>query len=408
MSNQRKVHAAEMKALDERKKIEQVMKERAEERATLELERLAEAAGGKKRVERVDWMYSGPGANGAGSGVTEEMEGYLLGKRRLDGLVKRSEADAVKKEGGQDKFMALNENANSVRDTASKIANDPMLAIKKQEQAAYEAMMADPAKRKQLQAAAGVVADDDVDRDRKHRRSRHRHRDDEGHRSKRRKHSDDYDDERSSRRHRSHRHRHRSRSSEYDRRRSRSPRPRRRDDRAHDDRYARSDRRRDYSSSRSRSTPRRHYASGRTERSRDRRSSYPSPRRSGSSDSQSRASLKHRHQNSKTDRRSRSPPSFSRSRNSKPYHSPSEEKDEAAEEAERARKLAAMQSNAHDLEADRDKRLAAIREQETKQREEDDKLRSTKGKFVGSLRREAEGVDMSRRLQDRRGGSMDD
>lgn len=47
MSNQKRVWAEEKKALDERKKTEQVLKERAEERALLELEQLQEAAGGK-------------------------------------------------------------------------------------------------------------------------------------------------------------------------------------------------------------------------------------------------------------------------------------------------------------------------------------------------------------------------
>ncbi|CAN9385003.1 unnamed protein product [Alternaria alternata] len=102
MSNQKRVWAEENKALEE------LLKERAEERALLELEKLQEAAGGKKRVDRVDWMYNGPGAGGpgAGGGVSEEMEGYLLGKRKLDGLVQRSEADALKKDAGEEGFMA--------------------------------------------------------------------------------------------------------------------------------------------------------------------------------------------------------------------------------------------------------------------------------------------------------------
>ncbi|KAI7523198.1 hypothetical protein KC331_g18809 [Hortaea werneckii] len=158
MSNQRRVWEEEKKALDERKKTEEVLKERAEERKVLELERLQEQAGGRKRVDRVDWMYNGPGSGGPGvGGVTEEMEGYLLGKRKLDGLVKRSETENLKKDAGEEGFMAVNANANNMRDTASKVASDPMLAIKKQEQAAYEAMMNDPARRRQLLAAAGMT-----------------------------------------------------------------------------------------------------------------------------------------------------------------------------------------------------------------------------------------------------------
>ncbi|KAK4495408.1 hypothetical protein PRZ48_013739 [Zasmidium cellare] len=402
MTNQRRVYNEELKALEERKKTDQVLKERAEERAIQELERLQEAAGGKKRVDRVDWMYGGPGSGGPGAGgVTEEMEGYLLGKRKLDGLVKRNEGEALKKDAGEEGFMALNTNANSARDTMAKVSNDPMLAIKKQEQAAYEAMMNDPTKRRQLMAAAGKDVEEDRDKDRKHkhRHRHHRHRDEDGHRSKRRRHSDDYDDERRSHRHRSHRHRRRSPSES--RSRSRSPHSRRRDDRDRDDRR---DRRRDYSVSRSRTPPRRRDEDDR----KDRRRSYPSPRRS---DSRSRSPYQPRRddRSSRRDERRRRSPSYSRGRNEKPYVSPPEDsKNDTDEEAERAKKLAAMQSNASDLEADRKARLTALDEREQKQREEDDRKRSDKGRFIGDVRKDAEGVGLGRRLADRPRGGMDD
>ncbi|KUL82947.1 hypothetical protein ZTR_10268 [Talaromyces verruculosus] len=139
--NQEKTWLAEKKALEERKRIDQMMRERQEERQMLEIQQLQEAAGGKKRLNRVDWMYSGPSSGQLGT--TEEMEGYLLGKRRIDGLIKGSENQKLEKAAAEDSFMAL-QNANTARDTAAKIREDPMLAIKKQEQAAYEAMMNDP------------------------------------------------------------------------------------------------------------------------------------------------------------------------------------------------------------------------------------------------------------------------
>ena len=414
MSNQKRVWAEEKKALDERKKTDQVLKERAEERQIQELERLQEAAGGKKRTDRVDWMYNGPGSGGAGvgGGVTEEMEGYLLGKRRLDGLVKRSESENLKKEAGQEGFMVAGGNANTARDTMSKVANDPMLAIKKQEQAAYEAMMSDPAKRKQLMQAAGQEEADkgkdrekerEKDRERRHRRHRHRHRDerdDDYHRSKRRRYSDE-DDERRSHRYQSHRHRRRSRSMSDDpRSRSRSP-GRRLDDR--DDRRYRSQHdRRNYDHSRSRTPPRRREYD---EDNRDRGPSYPSPRRSGSSDSRSRSPYRPRKQesfsNNRQDRRSQSHNSVQ-----KPYTSPPDDK-KVDEEAERAAKLAAMQSNASELETDRKTRLADIAAMEAKRKEEDDRKRSDRAGFIGSVRKDAEGVDMGRRLLNR-GGRMDE
>jgi hypothetical protein len=402
MSNQKRVWAEENKALEERKKTDQVLKERAEERALLELEKLQEAAGGKKRTDRVDWMYNGPGAGGpvAGGGVTEEMEGYLLGKRKLDGLVQRSETEAMKKDAGEEGFMALNSNANTSRDIASKVASDPMLAIKKQEQAAYEAMMNDPARKRMLLQAAGQdVADDKKDRRHKHRSSRHHRDDDDSHRSKRRRHGDE-DEERRSHRHRSHRHRERSRS------RSRSP-YKRSDDRDRDEHRHRSRRHRDRSASRSRSPRRRREDDDHKER----RKSYPSPKRSGSSRSKSRSPYRARRDDHSRQQRRRSP-SYERSGNRQPksHRSPPREakRDEAAEQAEREKRLAAMQSNASELEVDRRARLADLDARDAKQREEDDRKRSDKANFIGGIRKEAEGVDTGRRLQGGRGGRDED
>lgn len=400
MSNQKRVWAEEKKALDERKKTDQVLKERAEERQIQELERMQEEAGGKKRVDKVDWMYSGPGSGGPGAGgVTEEMEGYLLGKRRLDGLVKQSESANLKKDAGQEGFMALNQNANSARDTMAKVASDPMLAIRMQEQAAYEAMMNDPVRRRQLLQAAGKEEDDGKGRERRHRRHRHSHRDDEDrHRHKRRRHSDDDDDDR---RHRRRSHRHRRHSPSASRSRSRTP-PRRRHDDERDNRKRGSRRDRSRSAERSRSPPRR---SRDDYDRRDRKRSYPSPRRSGSSNDRSRSPYQRKERGStRESRRFSDRPNGNR----KPYTSPPEDLSKDDEEAERAAKLAAMQSNATELESERKARLADLESQEAKQREEDDKKRSEKGKFIGGVRSQAEGVDAARRFQDRRGRVEED
>ncbi len=60
-----------------------MMRERQEERQMLEIQQLQEAARRKKRLESGRLMYSGPSSGQLGT--TEEMEGYLLGKRRIDG-----------------------------------------------------------------------------------------------------------------------------------------------------------------------------------------------------------------------------------------------------------------------------------------------------------------------------------
>src|SRR5271163_2213902 len=189
MSNQKKVWEEEKKALEERKKVDQIMKERQEERQIQELQQLQEAAGGTKRLARVEWMYNGPSTDQAGT--TEEMEGYLLGKRRVDGLLKGTENQKLEKAAKVDSFMAL-QTVNTARDTAAKIREDPMLAIKKQEQAAYEAMMNDPIKRRQLLKAAGQEQPAD-ERDRKRRKHHHRHHPDD--RDRRSRHQSGHYDE---------------------------------------------------------------------------------------------------------------------------------------------------------------------------------------------------------------------
>ncbi|OAQ59857.2 pre-mRNA-splicing factor CWC25 [Pochonia chlamydosporia 170] len=172
--NQQAVYEEEQKALAERKRTQQRVNEIKEERAKEELQRQLEAAGGKKRVDRVDWMYQGP--TDGQVGTSEETEAYLLGKRRIDNLIKGTDHKKLEKSAGEDSFMAL-QNANSARDTASKIRDDPLLAIKRQEQAAYEAMMNDPIKRRQLMANMGIEDEKKKGRSRdKEHRHRHKHR----------------------------------------------------------------------------------------------------------------------------------------------------------------------------------------------------------------------------------------
>jgi hypothetical protein len=83
-------------------------------------------------------------------------------------------------------------------------------------------------------------------------------------------------------------------------------------------------------------------------------------------------------------------------------------RNEVAEQAEREKRLAAMQSNASELEGDRRTRLADLDARDAKQREEDDRKRSDKANFIGGIRKEAEGVDTGRRLQSGRGGRDED
>src|SRR2546421_7363783 len=323
LSNQKRVWEEERKALEERKKTDQMMKERQEERHIQEIQELAEASGGAKRLARVDWMYNGKGADGQ-PGTTEEMEGYLLGKRRIDGLIKGTDNQKLEKSAKEDSFMAQ-QNANTARDTAAKVREDPLLAIKKQEQAAYEAMMNDPVKRKMLLKASRGGEPTSLEREHKRRKHHHRHRD----------HRDDED----------RRSKHRSRRYEGDE--SRHGGSRRKDENRDD--YARSRdnrRQRSYSSSssRSRSPPPR----------RSRQSPPPyRRRRSYSPDHRDRSrSPYYNKESGKEVRKMQSwhnsgPPRRPRSRSPKRENASIVEEDKAA-------KLAAMQQAASELDQDRD------------------------------------------------------
>lgn len=413
--NQQAVWEAEQQALAERKATQQRINEIREERAKEELQQQLEAAGGKKRVDRVEWMYQGP-TDGA-VGTTEETEAYLLGKRRIDNLIKGTEHKKLEKASGEDSFMAL-QNANTARDTASKIRDDPLLAIKKKEQATYEAMMNDPIKRRQLMARAGVDDGDERKRDKERRRE-------ERHRRKHRRHRTR---SRSGERERGHRHRRHSRPES----RSRSPRSHRRDD--SEDEYRRRSRRRDHSNDRrhrsgrddyedrDRDRSRRHDRNGNGERDDTARHDHKERGNdSGSEDGESRRRQRTRSPSAERSRHSRQGqyPRNSDYRNGdrrngdrRPPRTQDARgaEDDKAKEEERARKLAAMQSAASELDVDRVKRLAALEEREKAAREADDRGRERGGDrgFVNGLHRQAGKLDLGERMGRGRQGLVRD
>ncbi|WFD18149.1 RNA-splicing factor [Malassezia caprae] len=130
--NQEKVWMQEQEAEAERKKLEELRKEREQERQMQELQRIHEAAGGKRRSERVEWMYATPASS---SGPSEaELEDYLLGKKRVDKLLQGNEAQQLTRDAVPTAQEDPDE-ARASRDMAIKIREDPLFAIKKQEQA---------------------------------------------------------------------------------------------------------------------------------------------------------------------------------------------------------------------------------------------------------------------------------
>lgn len=375
-SNQEKVWLQEQEAAAERKKLEELRKEREHERQMQELQRIHEEAGGKKRVERVEWMYNTPAAK---SGPSEgELEDYLLGKKRVDKLLQGNEAEQLSRTadiGAKD-----TPSANTQRDMAAKIREDPLLAIKQQEQAVYEMLMKDPTRLRQMRAKMGLEPE------RKERKHRHRHRDHDERRDDRHRHRDerrsDYD----------------RRDRDYDRRHDDRYRHRSRDDRErydrHDDRerYDRSDDRGDRYERRDDRMPRR--------TPRDDRDGY----RSRPDDSYDRAARrdrtytprdtpKHTHDTRPPRPRSRSP-------------------QRPRSDADREAKLAAMMSDAKRMDDERSARIQKITAEERNTQAEEDQRRNdahdhSKWREGGGTGKAAFLVDQQRSLWGEQSGGMD-
>lgn len=138
LKNQAAVWQREQDAIAERKKILERQKEIQQERERNELLALQESATGKKRVQRMEWMYSGVSSGGK-TQEDEETEEYLLGKRRIDKFSKGDE-DGLERDVVAERFAikkndAVNGETSVVmtKDLTRKIQNDPMaLIIQKQ------------------------------------------------------------------------------------------------------------------------------------------------------------------------------------------------------------------------------------------------------------------------------------
>ncbi|KKY36748.1 putative pre-mrna-splicing factor cwc25 [Diaporthe ampelina] len=162
MTNQRRVYDAEQAALQERKLTEARLEEIRRERQIEETQKQLEASGGQKKVDRVEWMYQGPNDGGRDE---YSSEAFLLGKRRIDSVLRGDDMKKVEKTAGPTgETPGPVPVIASARDTAAKIREDPLVAIKRQEQGAYQAMMKDPSKRRTavtttMTMSASIVTD---------------------------------------------------------------------------------------------------------------------------------------------------------------------------------------------------------------------------------------------------------
>ena len=393
--------------MEEKKKLDQLRKEKEEERQLQELQRLQEEQTGKKSKEKLEWMYATP-ATGSSQNAND-LEDYLLGKKRVDKILIGTENEKVKLSfvlnrfypskhspqiGASHKNFIAVQNANTARDIAAKIREDPLLAIKQQEAAAYEALMSNPLRLREMQERNGIKPSKkekkDKRRDKKERKEQRR-RERERHNSPMSYSDDERDDDR-------------RRTSQP----RRSPSPR--------DRYSRSP----VDSRRYRDRDDRHHPSYSPPRRSDRRSHSPEPRHGrrqgnyGMDTSRSRASDERqprwpRSDESDPDVRERRARSRSRSPDMrirhdggggprKRYRSPSPVHDHkrtrpspplkpptaTSASEDRAARLAAMSSNAAEMSTERKDRLNALLEKEKVELEVEERARA-KSKGMGGF-----------------------
>jgi hypothetical protein len=154
--NQEKVWKREQQVLEEQRKLDIFKKEKAEERSREEMEFLR--SGRKKpRVAKMDWMYAA-GPNTSQNHIDEEKEAYLLGKKKITFDATPQAAESFNPT--QSSIYGLS--ANNVKDIAAKVFNDPLLAIKKREQASLDAVLRNPLLVKKLKREKREKAPNDL------------------------------------------------------------------------------------------------------------------------------------------------------------------------------------------------------------------------------------------------------
>ncbi|KAH9178749.1 Pre-mRNA splicing factor-domain-containing protein [Lactarius sanguifluus] len=397
MKNQERVWLEEKKALEERKKLEQLRKEKEEERQLQELQRLQEEQTGKKRTEKLEWMYATP-ATGS-SQNPNDLEDYLLGKKRVDKILIGTENEKI---GAAHKNFIAVQNANTARDVAAKVREDPLLAIKQQEAAAYETLMSNPLRLREMQERNGIKPSKkekkDKKREKQERKEQRRREREERHRLRSPPPLSDYDE-------RDHGHRRSPRSwrslSPRDRY-SRSPvdsrRFRDRDERPRPSYSPRRDGRHSRSpdSRRERRERSNGFDTGRSRALDERKPRWP---RSDESDPETRGRERSRtpergtrHGDDSLLKRPRSrSPAVEAPRNHKRTRPSSPPRPPAATD-DRAARLAAMTSSAAEMSAERKDRLAALLEKEKADLEAEELARAKSKGMGGFLSKEQKKV----------------
>ncbi|EEY57940.1 pre-mRNA-splicing factor CWC25-like protein [Phytophthora infestans T30-4] len=152
LRNVEKVWIAEQKHAAEEQKVAELRKNIEEERQLQELRQLQAARGDKSAaMERLDWMYEGPSA--AREKTAEE---YLLGKEYNGEEEKAAKGDVDLSTTTKYGSLVLTKSALPANDAFQRLNEDPMMLIRKRQQAAREQVLKNPVKMKRIK--------DEVDR----------------------------------------------------------------------------------------------------------------------------------------------------------------------------------------------------------------------------------------------------
>jgi len=147
LRNVERVWKAEQLHEAEQKKIHELQRELKEERAREEMQQYAEQKGVvEKKSDRLDWMYRGPGA-------MVNQEDYLMGRPVDKTFEFASQPTEVKPTQLQESIpeSIFAESADALQvDLAAKMREDPLFAIRKQEEENMKLLLNNPVKMKKL------------------------------------------------------------------------------------------------------------------------------------------------------------------------------------------------------------------------------------------------------------------
>ncbi|MCJ8745256.1 hypothetical protein PDJAM_G00128270 [Pangasius djambal] len=147
LKNIERVWKAEQKHEAERKKIEELQKELKEERAREEITKYAQETGAvKKKDERLDWMYQGPGGQ-------ISREEYLMGRpidKQITQQYEEPESGPSSETGLLPGSIFNSTTSMSSMDMASKIREDPLFEIRKREEEKKRSILTNPVKMKEI------------------------------------------------------------------------------------------------------------------------------------------------------------------------------------------------------------------------------------------------------------------